>query len=121
VALMRTKPSAQPWPMLHLTCSLRFADGETVVAKVSARSKIEDASVVYSGAVERLPVCPDLATVVELRAYFASFARELRAGLTEDLREDRVALSPEVDKLLDSLRGMAAKPHSSHRQSALRA
>jgi hypothetical protein len=95
--------------MITQTCSLQFTDGQVVTAQVVANTGIEDASVSYSGPVERLPFNPLTANAVELRAYFKSFARELRAGLTEDAKDDRAVLAQDVDELLNELKGLGAK------------
>ena len=66
-------------------CTLRFGDGATVAAQLSASSPYEDCRVEYSGAVERLPVCFEFASSVLLNALFRSFARELRVGFEEEI------------------------------------
>jgi hypothetical protein len=69
--------------MTILTFYLRFGDGECVTAQIQANSNFEDATVVYDGPLERLPLAPQAASAVELRAYLQSFARELGAHFTE--------------------------------------
>ncbi len=66
-------------------CGLRFPDGATVLAKINAESPYQDAVVEYSGPFDRLPVKPDLASSVLLRALFQSFAREMGAAFQEEL------------------------------------
>jgi hypothetical protein len=68
--------------MVTLTCCLRFADGESVSAEISANSLLEDAFVSYQGPVQRLPVAPVSASGIEMKAYFKSFARELNAKIS---------------------------------------
>jgi hypothetical protein len=104
--------------MTHLTCSLCFPDGQTVSAHLDADSKIEEGPVSYSGPMERLPFSPEKANAIELRAYFASFARELGARSSEDVSDDRPVLNSEVDRLLDSLKGLATKARKLPRSSA---
>ena len=71
----------------HVTqiCGLHFADGATVLAQITTESPYQDATVEYSGPSERLPVKPEMASSVLLRALFQSFARELGAMFREDL------------------------------------
>jgi hypothetical protein len=95
--------------MFRLTCSLQFADTQVVNAEIVAATKNEDQPVAYSGPIERLPFCPKLANVIELQAYFASFARELGAGYCQHLDDDRVVLTPEIDRILERLKRLRAR------------
>jgi hypothetical protein len=72
--------------MLTLTFSLRFADGQKITARIDASSNLEDAPVCYHGPLDRLPLAPRVASGVELRAYLQSFARELKAHLSEEIQ-----------------------------------
>ena len=66
-------------------CTLRFRDGASVAAQLTASSPYEDCSVKYSGAVDRLPVRFEFASSVLLNALFRSFARELRVSFEEEI------------------------------------
>ena len=66
-------------------CTLRFRDGLSVSAQLSASSPYEDCPVAYSGAVERLPARFEFASAVLLNALFRSFARELRVSFAEEI------------------------------------
>ena len=68
-------------------CSLRFRDGAVATARIQARSSYQTCPVVYSGAVERLPIRDRTADAVMLRVLFQSFARELQAKFEEHLIE----------------------------------
>ena len=72
-------------PTATQVCSLRFGDGEIATARIQARSPYQECPVVYSGAVERLPIRDGTADAVFLRVLFQSFARELRATFEEEL------------------------------------
>ena len=72
--------------VVTLVCSLRFDDGEVVTAQIEAPSPHQVCPVVYSGAVERLPIRDATADTVWLRVLFRSFARELRAKYEEVVR-----------------------------------
>ena len=89
--------------MLTLTFSLRFRDGETVVASIKAHSRMEDALVTYAGPAKRLPFLPPTANAVELRAYFKSFARELKAVFLEQERDDQTPPLLEIDRAFEAL------------------
>lgn len=89
--------------MFTLTCSLLFRDGQKVTAQVEAISKTEDVLVHYAGPVKRLPLVAPRVTAVELRAYFKSFARELKAQYTEVEIDDRVVPPRQLDEALEYL------------------
>jgi hypothetical protein len=79
-----SQPEADAAPVTHV-CQLRFADGQVVAARIRATSPHEESLVVYTGAVERLPVRCEKADAVLLRALFQSFARELEAAFAEEV------------------------------------
>lgn len=95
--------------MFTLTCSLHFSDGQSVTASLKANSKTENALVHYSGPVKRLPLVARKVTAVELRAYFKSFARELRAKYAEEEVDDRVVPPWQLDEALEYLVALGAK------------
>jgi len=66
-------------------CRLFFRDGQIASGQIQAGSRYQEAPVLYSGAIERLPVRYETADSVLLRVMFRSFARELRARFEEEL------------------------------------
>ena len=85
--------------MITQICCLRFVDGQTITAQIKATSKTEDASVFYSGPVERLPLNSERANAIELKAYFQSFARELHAEFAQEENDDLFVGRQQLDEL----------------------
>jgi hypothetical protein len=81
------RPQGQPSTVTQI-CTLRFRDGQIAVGRIEATSRYQECMVVYSGAVERLPIRYATADSVLLRVLFQSFARELRARFQEELLGD---------------------------------
>src|ERR1041385_6602644 len=104
--------------MFTLTCCLRFNDGQSVTAKINAKSRTEDVAVSYGGPVERLPLVQETANGIELRAYFKSFARELKAHFTEVETDDQAMALREIDRLLTDLERLAHRRESKRRPSS---
>ena len=99
--------------MITLALSLRFIDGQTVTAQISAKTETEDAPVSYSGPIDRLPFTLEKANAIELRAYFRSFARELHAGLGEQDQDDRAVDAGGLDETLEHLLKLGRKRENS--------
>ena len=75
-------------PLVTQLCSLVFNDGQCVTAEINSPARFADCRVSFTGAVDRLPFQFDTADSVLLRAYFQSFARQLRASFSEQLSRD---------------------------------
>jgi hypothetical protein len=69
--------------MIKQTCTLKFSQGETVTAEVTAASPEEFASVEYSGDVARLPRRHEKVNAAVLRIFFQNLALELGAEYSE--------------------------------------
>jgi hypothetical protein len=82
--MLDPEPKANNGGLVQITCTLRFRDGQTVAGTILAPSRYEDCAVVYAGVVERLSFRFAAANSVLLRAFFQSFARELKAQLCEE-------------------------------------
>jgi hypothetical protein len=100
--------------MITRTFSLRFSDGQMVTARIQGKAKTEDVPVSYSGLVERLPLNEGKASAIELRAYFQSFARELRAEFVEQENDDRLIATSRLDEALEQLLEVKALKSLAH-------
>lgn len=70
--------------MFTQTCTLAFADGSTVTARVTVASPQSRGVVQYSGAISHLPSdAPQTAVPATLRLVFADIARELLASYSD--------------------------------------
>lgn len=69
--------------MFTQICTLTFADGATVTARIEAASPHAREPIEYSGAVERLPRRHEQGDPAMLRAFFENLAEELPAEYSE--------------------------------------
>ena len=81
--MLRDETTAASDGTVRQICTLGFKDGQTVTAQICASSRYANCQVEYAGAIERLPFLFDTADSVLLRAYFQTFARELKARFWE--------------------------------------
>jgi hypothetical protein len=67
--------------MITTTCTLTFKDGTTVAGRVAVETPFDDAHVIYSGHVHRLPRKLAKTSPAVLRVMFRNLARELGAEI----------------------------------------
>lgn len=83
---------------LKLICTLRFADGQCVIAILKIDSPQQECPINYEGAVERLPWRPPSGDPLDFKVIFRSLAREHHAQMEVQEEGDYAAPRPAATK-----------------------